>query len=269
MNFKKFASGFLAAAMTITTMAAVANAEGEYFTSTTEGNQTTYKWDFTACDSTPSATESLSVNGATGIDGEDRGVYWSAKKLWSGGNWNDSISYTPTTDGTIKVTLGYGRDADPAIYILKDSYATADINTHKIEVNRNELVYTAALTAGSTYYVIANQPEDDSKWLCVSSVEYTVNSVDPVPVEPKVEKILPDTGEGEVKDAVGFKATVPASNATKTSVTWYVKKDNGSDAVTVNGNNTEITNVETVIGLLITGVPVDAAEKMSATVAVQ
>lgn len=78
-------------------------------------------------------------------------------------------------------------------------------------------------------------------------------------------QVVVEAEENEIKDAVGFTHSFKESAA---SITWCVS--NGTETKTVEFNTPQITGSgEKVIGLLITGVPADKADAVSAAVLVR
>lgn len=132
----------------------------------------TYCWDFKAWDAQATGGSGLEVSGAK-LGGS--GVYWGTFNIVSTEDNNNSLSYTPEYDGTLMFTLGY---SNAGMHVLPNSCNNQDeemVASEDIAVQdaENELVYTAKLKAGTTYYVVGDKVNPET-WICIENVSYTI-----------------------------------------------------------------------------------------------
>jgi beta-galactosidase len=132
----------------------------------------TYRWDFKAWNANSSGGDGLTASGAK-LGGS--GVYWGVFNIVSTEENNCSLSYTPEYDGTLTFTLGYtnnGMHVLPGTCNNQNEEMVSAIDIAKRDEN-NELVFTAELKAGTTYYIVGNK-NNPSAWICIADVQYTI-----------------------------------------------------------------------------------------------
>lgn len=109
-------------------------------------------------------------------------------------------------------------------------------------------------------------PTVSDRWqqFTISDLTVTTDKED-VPTGALATKVLPDAEAGEVQDAVGF--TYELSGAVD-SLTWYVS--NGETETAIKTESTKIrTDGKAIIGLLITDVPEELVDDMTAKVVIE
>lgn len=211
-------------------------ADEKYYTES--GNTST--WDFTAfgltVDNVTTKYNGLMVHsyGADCTVSPSSGV--SVDEFWCGNQYNRSIEYTPTMDGTVKVY------ANRNVIIYKNAYAPADEN--KINVTPGEGCATAELKANTTYYI-----EFDNEWT-VSKVEFTEKTETEEPDEPtepeKPTAVLTDA-EWTVEDGSDIGYTVDSAKNNLTAPDGTVVYGYSASFKGLAGDSTSYTKVTATV----------------------
>lgn len=280
MNFKKIISGLaagtVAAALSVSAFAASPTVTWSNGTNVVPGGNSTIT-------STGTLSEAITTNaniefdlllkGASGnsaylafMSGKDKAFSieragWSSVSYTVGDNevisYSDSDKESELAAHHFVVTLDFDKDE----YSVIGTKSEGNTNTVTGELTSTS-IDSLALYAKCPNKYTGNE---------ATITNLTITTADaPTPAAVNAEKVSPELTEGETtRDAVGFKATIPAQS-TAGKVVWNVKKDASSDAVTVDGGATEVMGTEIIVGLLITDVPADAdVDGMAATVTVE
>lgn len=234
MNFKKIIATAAAAAMALTM---TATAFASY--TAPEDNNGVYEWNLVDPSITADGNNYVDLGGGLLMgrpeqDGQGRGVGWN-KAAWSGDNYNRSIQYTPAENGTLTATLAFGT----LVLQTGSNYTGKGTNVEWTSHEGN--VYTAKLSAGTTYYILGVD-----SWITFQTITYT-----PDPVSAEVTNIesrqfpTAETNAADDDDLTAAKVEV--------SVTGSVNKL----GLTYNGDtkyvNTEVTNSTVVLGAIVPG----------------